>query len=125
TIIVIKFRGGVVTMKKKIALILILCLSLGVFAVGCGGSTTEQPDAQAPVEDTSWADIQDKGYFIVGLDDAFPPMGFREEGTNDIIGFDIDLAKEAAKRLGVDVQFQPVVWDTVIEELNNGNIDVI
>ena len=70
-------------------------------------------------------DIQDKGYFIVGLDDAFPPMGFREEGTNDIIGFDIDLAKEAAKRLGVDVQFQPVVWDTVIEELNNGNIDVI
>ena len=52
-------------------------------------------------------------------------MGFREEGTNEIVGFDIDLAKEAAKRMGVEVKFQPVVWDTVIEELNNGNIDVI
>ncbi|NLB88383.1 MAG: amino acid ABC transporter substrate-binding protein [Syntrophomonadaceae bacterium] len=110
-------------MKRKLALILILCLSLGIFAVGCSSS---EPGVQAPAgEDTSWEDIQAKGYFVVGLDDAFPPMGFREEGTNDIIGFDIDLAKEAAKRLGVDVQFQPVVWDTVIEELNGGKIDVI
>ncbi|HZJ85449.1 MAG TPA: amino acid ABC transporter substrate-binding protein [Syntrophomonadaceae bacterium] len=105
-------------MKRKIALILVLCLSLGVFMVGCGGSDSD-------VEDNSWIDIQDKGYFVVGLDDAFPPMGFRETGTNEIVGFDIDLAKEAAERLGVEVKFQPVVWESAIEELNGHKVDVI
>ena len=52
-------------------------------------------------------------------------MGYREQGTNEIIGFDIDLAKEVASRLDVEVEFQPVIWDTIIEELNGGNIDVI
>jgi polar amino acid transport system substrate-binding protein len=36
---------------------------------------------------------------VVGLDDNFPPMGFRDE-KNELVGFDIDLAKEAGKRLG-------------------------
>lgn len=92
--------------------------------VGCNSS---EPTVEAPAveEDTSWTDIKERGYFVVGLDDAFPPMGFREEGTNEIIGFDIDLANEAAKRMGIEVQFQPVVWDTIIEELNGGKVDVI
>lgn len=113
-------------MKKKLAIILVLCLSLTFLIVGCGskdeGDQESEPKQSA---DQSFQDIKDKGYFVLGLDDAFPPMGFREEGTNDIVGFDIDLAKEAAKRMGVEVKFQPVVWDTVIEELNNGSIDVI
>ena len=37
----------------------------------------------------------------------------------------IDLAKEAAKRLGVDVKFQTIVWESKVEELDSGNIDVI
>ena len=52
-------------------------------------------------------------------------MGFREEGTNNIVGFDIDLAKEVAQRIGVEIKLQPVVWDTIVEELNGGKIDVI
>ncbi len=107
-------------MRKKIALILVLCLSLGMLMVGCGGGGNE-----AEVEDTSWTEIQDRGYFVVGLDDAFPPMGFRETGTNEIVGFDIDLAKAAAEKLGVDVEFQPVVWESAIEELNGHKVDVI
>lgn len=90
--------------------------------IGCGSS---ESDVSAPGEDTSWTDIQDQGYFVVGLDDAFPPMGFRELGTNDIIGFDIDLAKAVAERMGVGVEFQPVIWDTAIEELNGHKVDVI
>lgn len=108
-------------MKKKLALILLICFSLSILLVGCGTNDKASSDQK----DTSWEEIQDKGYFIMGLDDAFPPMGFREEGTNDLIGFDIDMAKEAAKRMGVEVKFQPVIWDTNIEELNGGNVDVL
>ena len=108
-------------MKKKLALVLLLCFS-AVLLIGCG-TGAEKNGGQAA--DDSWTKIKEQGYFTVGLDDAFPPMGFREEGTNNIVGFDIDLAKEAAKRMGVEVKFQPVVWDTVIETLNIGDIDVI
>lgn len=112
-------------MKKKLAIILILCLSLSLLLIGCGNKAADDTDKTPTPADTSWQDIKDQGYFTLGLDDAFPPMGYREEGTNEIVGFDIDLAKEAAKRMGVEVKFQPVIWDTVIDELNNGNIDVI
>ena len=111
-------------MKRKLALILVFCFALTMLVTGCGNKEKQAEAPKAPA-DASWQEIKDKGYFVVGLDDAFPPMGFREEGTNEIVGFDIDLAKEAAKRMGVEVKFQPVIWDTVIEELNNGNIDVI
>jgi len=109
-------------LRRNLSFILLLCLSVVLVFSLCGCSSEEPAQSET---DTSWQEIKEKGYFVVGLDDAFPPMGFREEGTNEIVGFDIDLAKEAAKRMGVEVKFQPVIWDTVIEELNNGNIDVI
>lgn len=75
--------------------------------------------------DKSLDQIKAKGSFVVGLDDAFPPMGFREKGSDDIVGFDIDLAKKAAEKLGVKVVFKPVAWDGIILSLNKGDIDVI
>ena len=51
-------------------------------------------------------------------------MGFRDE-KNDIVGFDIDLAKEAGKRLGVEVTFKPIDWSAKEAELNGKRIDVL
>lgn len=51
-------------------------------------------------------------------------MGFRDE-KNEIVGFDIDLAKEAAKRLGVQVTFKPIDWAAKEAELNGKRIDVL
>jgi polar amino acid transport system substrate-binding protein len=109
-------------LRRRLALIMVLCLAMGLF-IGCGQSDSEGTP-QPGDADTSWQEIQDKGYFIMGLDDAFPPMGFRDE-NNEIVGFDIDMAKEAAARMGVEVQFQPISWDAKDAELNSGNIDVI
>jgi len=72
----------------------------------------------------SLKDIKDKKELIVGLDDNFPPMGFRDK-SGQIVGFDIDMAKEVGKRLGVKVTFKPVEWDGIILSLNNKDIDVI
>ncbi len=72
----------------------------------------------------SLAEIKEKGKIVVGLDDSFPPMGFRDE-AGEIVGFDIDLAKEAARRMGVEVEFKPVQWDGVLLSLKNGMIDLI
>ena len=61
---------------------------------------------------------------VIGIDDAFPPMGFRDE-NNEIVGFDIDLAKAVAEKMGVEVVFQPIDWSTKEAELNSGRIDLI
>lgn len=81
-------------------------------------------ETQAPADDKSLENIKAKGKIVVGLDDSYPPMGFRDE-KNEIAGFDIDLANEVAARMGVTVEFQPIDWDSKELELNSGKIDCI
>jgi polar amino acid transport system substrate-binding protein len=74
--------------------------------------------------DGSLKAAKDKGKLVLGLDDSFPPMGFRNE-SNEIVGYDIDLAREAAKRLGLALVTQPIDWNAKEQELNTGKIDCI
>lgn len=84
-----------------------------IFLTSCGDDRIDQTE-----------NIEKKGYFVVGLDDHFPPMGFRNE-KNKIVGFDIDLAKAVGKDMGLKVHFKPIEWDSIILNLNKNNIDVI
>ena len=61
---------------------------------------------------------------IIGVDDEFAPICFYNE-RNKLVGFDIDLAKEAASRMNVDIEFKPIEWDNKKEEITSGNIDMI
>ena len=62
--------------------------------------------------------------FVLGLDDSFPPMGFRND-ANEIVGYDIDLAAEACKRLNLKLVCQPIDWAAKEQELATGSIDCI
>ena len=61
---------------------------------------------------------------VIGIDDKFAPMGFRDE-NNEIVGFDIDYAKAAAEKMGMKAKFQPIDWKTKESELSSGRIDLI
>jgi polar amino acid transport system substrate-binding protein len=74
--------------------------------------------------DQSLQKVLDDGKFVLGLDDSFPPMGYRNE-DNEIVGFDIDLAREVTDRMGVELILQPIDWNAKEQELNTGNIDCI
>ena len=69
-------------------------------------------------------DTTSKETLIIGLDDTFAPMGFRDE-QGELIGFDIDLSGEVMERLGYNVVYQPIDWSVKEQELNSGNIDMI
>ena len=62
--------------------------------------------------------------FKLGLDDAFPPMGYQND-QGEIIGFDIDLAQAVCDYYGIQLECVPVIWDTKDIELTAGNIDCI
>ena len=68
--------------------------------------------------------VKDAGQFILGLDATFKPMGYTDE-NGEIVGFDIDVAEEVCKRLGVKLVKQPVNWDTLTTDLNVGKCDCI
>lgn len=67
---------------------------------------------------------KDDNKLVIGIDDKFAPMGFRDE-QNNIVGFDIDYAKAAAAKMGKQVEFQPIDWSAKESELNSGRIDLI
>lgn len=82
-------------------------------------------ESKTPAEgDQSLQNILDKGELVLGLDASFPPMGFTDE-SNEIIGFDIDVAQEVCNRMGVELVKQPINWDTKEEDLKVGKIDCI
>ena len=94
--------------KRKGTLLMVAMLVLTILVTGCA--------PKAPAAETK--------VLVMGLDDTFAPMGFRNE-KNEIVGFDVDLALEVAARNGWEIQFQPIDWAMKETELNAGNIDVI
>lgn len=67
--------------------------------------------------------IQEKGTLIVGITN-YAPMDYKDE-NGEWIGFDADMAKLTAQKLGVEVQFVEIDWDNKIMELDSKNIDVV
>ena len=86
-------------------------------------TTTEAASSEAE-ETTAAAAGTEGGTLIVGFDQDFPPMGFLGD-NNEYTGFDLELAQEVAKRLGLEYQAQPIAWDAKDMELESGNIDCI
>lgn len=80
--------------------------------------------AEVDATDDSWEKVEQAGVLKLGLDDSFPPMGYRDE-DNNVVGFDIDLATEVCNRLGIELKIQPIDWDSKEFELNSGAIDCI
>lgn len=113
---------------KKILCILVAA-ALAVSASACGlvnsAASATASTSSSPAADESWSKVQKAGKLVLGLDDAFPPMGYVDTKTGQLVGFDIDVAKEACKRLNIELKTQPIDWDNKSAELNNGNIDCL
>lgn len=95
--------------KKLLAVGLAAALASFIL-VGCGStnSSTEQHHNK----------------IVIGLDDNFPPMGFRDK-DNNLVGFDIDLAKATGEKLGYEVEFKPIEWAAKEAELSSGRVDAL
>ena len=121
-------------MMKKRLLSAVMASAMVLSLAACGGAKTETTAAETTAEkkeetttaDTTAAETAEAagGTLIVGFDQDFPPMGFVGD-NGEYTGFDLDLAKEVASRLGLEYKAQPVAWDSKDMELESGNIDCI
>lgn len=111
---------------KRFATIFLMMAALVALLVGCGTSGEQNNNATTDEENNnaSTDNTDSKTEVVIGIDDKFAPMGFRDE-NNEIVGFDIDLASAAAEKMGMTAKFQPIDWKTKETELSSGRIDLI
>ena len=93
--------------KKGLLLTMIGAMALGL--VACGDNKESETSSL------------DKEELVLGFDDTFVPMGFKD-ANGEYTGFDIEMAKEISNAMGKKIKFQPINWNMKESELNNGNI---
>lgn len=98
---------------KKLSTLMVLLLSAVLLFAGC--SSDSSSSSTDPLAD---------GVLTVAVDDTYLPMEYRDD-KNELVGFDIDLAKALGEKLGVDVDFQTVAWDGIFTGLTSNQYDVI
>jgi polar amino acid transport system substrate-binding protein len=126
-------------MRIRVSLTAALVALLALLLASCGGD-----DSDSSAEDTGASDepaaatgegacagdvdgllaeICEKGTLTVSTDPAYPPQSSLNEQTGEYEGFDIDVATEIAKRLGVDVAWEAPSWDIITAGGWNGRWD--
>ncbi len=101
-------------MTKGLAASLLLAVPLAA----CGDSSTDQ------AETSRWDEIKENGTLTVGTAGTLYPASFREEDSDTLTGFDVELMKEVGKRLDLEVQFKEMAFDNMLTSVQNGQVDV-
>ncbi|MGL5351726.1 MAG: transporter substrate-binding domain-containing protein, partial [Clostridium sp.] len=105
-------------LKKVCAVALVGIMTMGL--AGCGTKKAEEKKDMLDV-------IKENGKMVVGLSADYAPYEFHAmiDGKDEVVGFDIDLAKEIAKDLGVELEIKEMEFDALITALPAGKIDLI
>ncbi len=82
------------------------------------------PDAGAFAAETLLQQIKDRGSLRIGVEGTYPPFNYQDE-NGDLVGFEIDFGKAAAKQLGVSADFVPTKWDGMLAALDSARLDVV
>jgi polar amino acid transport system substrate-binding protein len=101
-------------MKKVMIVLLTVALTASLF-VGCGKKEDKL---------NSLDSVKKSGKLLIGLEDSYPPMEFRNS-KNDLVGFDIELGNEIAKKLGVKAEYVTTDFNGIILALNASKFDTI
>lgn len=119
--------------KKKlwqIILAIVMGILTAVVFTGCSSTTDTKPAANssaAASSDDSLSKIKAKGKLVVGINAEFAPFEFHTmvDGKDTIAGFDLDLAKDIAKDMGVELEIKELSFDALLTTLQSGQVDVI
>jgi len=110
-------------MVKALTIALVVIMLVVGFAVGLFSAPYLMPQ-KSTVTDTAWANIQNTHIIKIGTDATWPPYQFRDNVTNEIVGFEVDLAKACADMLNLTIEWHDVSFDTIILSVQNGQYDM-
>lgn len=105
--------------NKKLKLLIGNGIVLVVLALIIGGLSYRMSHRQ-----DSWHTLQQRKTVVIGIDDTYVPMGFRDT-KGHLVGYDVELARATFERMGLKPKFQTIDWSMNQTELATGHIDVI
>ncbi|MGE6368936.1 amino acid ABC transporter substrate-binding protein [Planococcus kocurii] len=110
---------------KKFSLTFLLVGIMFVLAA-CSGSKEEDPttDDASKSEDDVLAKVQEEGTLVIGTEGTYPPFTFHN-ASGELTGFDVEIAREVADRLGVEAEFLETQWDAMFAGLDAGRFDMV
>jgi len=111
------------SMAKIITIALVVVMLVVGFVIGLVASPFIMPQTSSAT-DTVWENIQKTGVIRVGTDPTWPPYQLRDETTNEIVGFEVDLANACAEKLGLTIEWQDVGFDSIIVSVQQGQLDM-
>lgn len=116
--------------KRLLALLSAGALSVSMLA-GCGSTakTDDTASGSAAADTSASADsdleyVKSQGKLVVGITD-FAPMDYKEDGSDEWIGFDADMAKAFAESIGVEAEFLEINWNNKVMELDGKGVDAV
>lgn len=115
-------------MKKKISLLLVLVLVLSSLLIACGnGKEVSKVENSSEVESYTLEGIKNKGKIIMGTSADYPPFETHAmiNGKDEIVGFDIEIAKYIADELGVELEIKEMDFDKLLGGLSTGMLDIV
>lgn len=117
--------------EKIISLMIVMTMTCGLFA-GCGsekasndaGTESSSDTASGSSSDDLLSAIKERGYITVAMEGTWAPWTYHDEDDN-LVGFDVEVAKAVADELGVDVQYQEGEWDGLLAGVQSGRYDIM
>jgi ABC-type amino acid transport substrate-binding protein len=110
-------------MAKRITVILVVIMLVVGFVVGLVAAPFLMPQ-NSSTADTVWENIQKTGVIRVGTDPTWPPYQLRDNVTNKIVGFEVDIANAAAAKLNLTIQWNDLLFDNIITSVKGGQLDM-
>ncbi|MBY6052319.1 amino acid ABC transporter substrate-binding protein [Cytobacillus firmus] len=113
-------------MKKTFFSAVLICFVLIISGCGTNKANPDNQDQPASEEQGQdlWAKVQDEGKLLIGTEGTYPPFTFHDD-KGELTGFDVDISKEVAKRLGVKPEFLETQWDAMFAGLDSKRFDMI
>lgn len=113
-------------MKKIFAILMILVFAMTI-AAGCGqNQSQEAANTQENAQEDAVERIKKAGKLVVGTSADYPPFEFHQmtNGKDEIVGFDIDLAKAIADELGVELEIKDIDFKSIIPAMLANTVDI-
>lgn len=120
-----KTRLTLATAVAGTVLLLAACSTDADADATTGTDATDETTTEETSTDTSLTDVQDAGVWIVGTEGTYRPFTFHEDGSGDLTGYDVEVARAVAEQLGVEVQFEETQWDALLTGLEAGRFDAV
>src|SRR5918994_553493 len=95
-----------------------------VAALALVGCSTGAPSSSEPAADNEYGLVK-AGTLTVATEGTYRPFSFHEDGSGDLVGYDVEVAEAVAEKLGLEIEFEETQWDAIFAGLEAGRFDVI